>query len=580
MSDKTTDMLSEALTSDMDGGQWSIPSIRTQISAVVLGHQIGVFPLAVLLSVVLCAVNLWGLNTSIIGLFHDDGIYTVLAKSLSEGSGYSLISLPSAPTQTKYPFVYPYLLSWVWQLNPSFPDNIFLLKAVNVGFLFVALLLSYVLYCRSVAKSGLDVLSYLFLVGGNLLVFSLGDFPLSELLFLVCTLSAFLLCGFRAYPTSTQGRVALLAVVVALTYLTRTAGAPFILAGILYFLTTHRYRELLLFVCILAVFLCPWLLWQFSHTSPSSLPALFGYYVSYDYKGDLVFFSAWSHPLQTLQVVWANLRYLVESFDVCFLITIVPWLRLPLYVLFVWGIYVAFHRYTVFFYTFLLSYLLLVIGWLWHPLRFVVPLVPLFFLFSFIGMQAAESALAARVASPQAKRAIGALVRLPLLILVVLNLLWLSFYLQNDDSKTTRAWAGRQLPYAWSGFVETFSWINEHTQEEDVLATAYDPMYYLYTGRKAIRPWFYKPETYFYPYNHPVPNLGSAQKIREELSTIGVRYLIVDPLDGYVEQEAGAEFFAELLHSYPTPPELVFKSSDGLHEIYALPDLSDSRHHD
>ena len=53
----------------------------------------GVFPLVVCLSLVLCVVNLWALNTDIFGLLYDDGIYTVVAKSLSEGEGYRIISL-------------------------------------------------------------------------------------------------------------------------------------------------------------------------------------------------------------------------------------------------------------------------------------------------------------------------------------------------------------------------------------------------------------------------------------------------------------------------------------------------------
>ena len=40
---------------------------------------------------------LWGANSKILGLFHDDGIYTVVAKSLYQGDGYRIISLPSAP---------------------------------------------------------------------------------------------------------------------------------------------------------------------------------------------------------------------------------------------------------------------------------------------------------------------------------------------------------------------------------------------------------------------------------------------------------------------------------------------------
>ena len=80
----------------------------------------------------------WSSNKEVLGLFHDDGYLAVIAKSLSDGTGYRIISLPTASDQTKYPFLYSYILSWLWSLNPKFPDNIGLLKAANAAFLAVS----------------------------------------------------------------------------------------------------------------------------------------------------------------------------------------------------------------------------------------------------------------------------------------------------------------------------------------------------------------------------------------------------------------------------------------------------------
>ena len=96
-------------------------------------------------------------------------------------------------------------------------------------------------------------------------------------------------------------------------------------------------------------------------------------------------------------------------------------------------------------------------------------------------------------------------------------------------------------------------------------------MYYLYTGRKAVRPWIHRPETYFYPYGNASPDLGSVEEIRSHLEELGVRFLIVNPMEGYSERVAVAELFDNLVQSYEVRPELVFESSDGLHRIYALP---------
>ena len=70
------------------------------------------------------------LQTPAAGTFHDDGVYLVTAKALAEGQGYRIISLPSEPPQTKYPILFPWLVSLVWHLNPSFPANLPWLRLV------------------------------------------------------------------------------------------------------------------------------------------------------------------------------------------------------------------------------------------------------------------------------------------------------------------------------------------------------------------------------------------------------------------------------------------------------------------
>lgn len=65
--------------------------------------------------------------------------------------------------------------------------------------------------------------------------------------------------------------------------------------------------------------------------------------------------------------------------------------------------------------------------------------------------------------------------------------------------------------------------------------------------------------------------MGTAQEIKKQLDLLAVRYLIIDPLDGYVEGDAQTKIFRDLLDVYSTPPELVFTSSDIKHKVYKLP---------
>lgn len=59
-----------------------------------------------------------------VGVFGDDGFYLTAAQSIVEGRGYRMPSLPGAPYQTKYPPLYPLLLSVVWKIAPVWPSNV------------------------------------------------------------------------------------------------------------------------------------------------------------------------------------------------------------------------------------------------------------------------------------------------------------------------------------------------------------------------------------------------------------------------------------------------------------------------
>src|SRR5688572_25235068 len=68
-------------------------------------------------------------SAGVTGTFHDDGVYVSTTKALAENRGYKLINFPGEPWQTKYPILYPLVLSLVWRLNPEFPSNISALQS-------------------------------------------------------------------------------------------------------------------------------------------------------------------------------------------------------------------------------------------------------------------------------------------------------------------------------------------------------------------------------------------------------------------------------------------------------------------
>src|SRR5208282_6799199 len=98
---------------------------------------------ALLLGYLVLVLRLHPLNY--FGVFHDDSIYFSSARALAAGQGYIFPNLPGSPPATKYPFLYSYILSWVWRLNPHFPANLSAAIAITMTFALAFVVLSFVL---------------------------------------------------------------------------------------------------------------------------------------------------------------------------------------------------------------------------------------------------------------------------------------------------------------------------------------------------------------------------------------------------------------------------------------------------
>jgi hypothetical protein len=526
------------------------------------------FVAIVVIALFLGGAAFWGANKQILGLFHDDSVYTVVAKSLYQGDGYRIISLPSEPPQTKYPFLYSYLLSWVWAVGPAFPQNIAFLKTLNVAILVAIFVISVVYYRRHFPDSHIGGIVFGIVVCTNPIVFTFTDYVVSDLLYVLLALAALAICHPGASSSSNTRNLILLGVIGGLACLTRLAAAPLLIAGSVEGFLSRRWRGMVYFIGGVLLFLAPWLVWVslWPHYVPDSL---FAYYSAYDLSGAKV------GDLGTLVghqwvVVVSNAWYLIDAFDFLYLLPLLPGLGFLIAVLTAIGMIHSVREEKTFVWYFFLSSVALLLIWPFHPSRYMAPLVPILLLFLFCGMATVEHWIQSVRCEFALKSLLAKLAWSPALLLVLLNGVWLSSYLMIDDNNTTRGLYGRRLPYAWRGFEESFAWVRENTEPDALLATAYDPMYYLYTGRRAIRPALHRSGTYFYPYGQANPDVGSSDEIKPQLDGLGVTYLIIDPLDGYAEGKATLRLLEQLVNSYGTKATHVFTSSDGKHQIYAL----------
>src|SRR5215471_10935932 len=135
------------------------------------------------------------------GLFHDDGIYMVTAKSLAEGTGYNIVSAPSAIRQNRYPPVFPALLASAWKIYPHFPQNLLLLRLVPLLSMLGWLWLTYILL-RRVSGSATTSRCIILLTAATPAVVYFSATLLSEMTF-ACLLSGALLFLVRLHEEET-----------------------------------------------------------------------------------------------------------------------------------------------------------------------------------------------------------------------------------------------------------------------------------------------------------------------------------------------------------------------------------------
>jgi hypothetical protein len=224
----------------------------------------------------------------ILGLFVDDAWYALLAKSLATGQGYQLINSPSPGILPVYPPVYPFLVSLVYRLWPSFPNNVMLLKSVSIVAMLVVGLASYRHFNRDREWSHLvSLVSALTVTLTPGLVFLATSSTMSECVFTCFQLLAVVVIesAARAENGKTELRNAALGgALAAIAFLTRSIGLAVIGAGLVFLLKERRWRSAAVFVAAVAIFAAPWVIYSRTHQPTAEQRAEQGGMIVQDYS--------------------------------------------------------------------------------------------------------------------------------------------------------------------------------------------------------------------------------------------------------------------------------------------------------
>jgi hypothetical protein len=519
------------------------------ISKFTRGHWL----IAATLFAAVCILGALRMAPGVVGVYHDDGIYIATAKAIAEGKGYRLIDLPGEPPQTKYPFLYPAILTLLWRLWPVFPDNLLLLQAFSLVCTASSIAIAFLYLVRFGYFSTAEAVSATVISATSPVVLYFATQTLSEPLFgllLVCGLW----CTEAALQSSTPiGRSTAVryGVTIALSFLTRVVAAPVIAVASLLVLWRKRNVWLLIGAGSCASL---WLLWIVTH-SVESVPGddIAAYYTIAPYIG------WWSQGASNLINVPAQncLSLLLSTITVPMPafgpvgphnLWIVPVLGVTTW----WSVAMAwFDRPGLV--TSLAAYVGLILLWPWPPGRFLVPLIPLLLVFLVRGIN--------RTAMTLPRFARNSL----LAVLVAAATLSNLAVLRADVVSTRRSGypayprIKHDLP-TWNHFEQLFRWVRQHSSANDVLASGLDSMLFLYTDRQAIRPFEPRPMAMFY--GDSGQRVGSVEQFVRALRQHHVKFFVRLPMYNFAEEEPLDRLVTETMRKLPGCLKEAYSLSD------------------
>jgi hypothetical protein len=430
-----------------------------------------------------------------LGLYHDDAIYLVTAKAIAASHGYTIESLPAPIPQTKYPPLFALLLSLFVRVSEQAQWLKLLPLLCTAAWLAVAY--------KLLRKMGAEPWSALFLVGltaASPVVVYLGTNLLSEPLFALLITAALL--------ALLDDRMFLAGVLAGLALLTRTAGLPLIAACALTLIVRGRFRRAVVFTATAVVLAGPWFAWALVHAPADA------YYGGGNYAASSVL----SHlaASEKATVIGSNVLFLLSGPYALLGGVTDLYASLLTFCLLVWCLW---KRRQVVPDLFLMLYCGMLLLWPGPPVRFLAPVLPLvlwIFWRVFRNIPVRE-ALAAIV-----------------LILALLPL-WASTRLLPVTLRTGEFPTSRREPNDWKEMNKLFAFIRENTAPDAILAANIDPLFYLKTGRKAVRG--YVPDGYktFY---QPGGQTVTPDQLSSALRRDGVTYVALTPDRDFAESPA------------------------------------------
>jgi hypothetical protein len=501
------------------------------------------------------------------GVFHDDGIYVTTARAIAEGEGYRQVGHPGQPPETKFPYLYPFVLAQIWRIWPDFPANLLAMQGLSLlaGATMVALSFLYLIRYRYVPRSAAAAACALTATASVVLYF--GAQTMSEMPFAVLFVAA---CWAleRQVRDERRSRIYEIGLGVLLTtpFLCRAIGVALLpIALVLLYRSKRRLRWVVGGVVFASA---PWIAWASNASAPQHAEVQLFYisYVSWWTSS-----TQWELPsvvcVNLLRILAAPAFLGLEGLTHIVAGTVGKWWFVCCMGLGLVGLIMVLRqaRGGRVLPWCLLAYLGPVLIWPWPPPRFLIPVLPLLLCFPLALVFASRGN--GRRARVRVRLALGA---------VSVGLLANGWLLHQHARRSMET--GYPLmhlpaePVHWQPYQDAFNWLRANAQGGDIVAAGMDSMTYLYTGLPTFRPFQQRPLALFY--GAAGPPLGSVDELAEMLKRWRARYLMVSPMHGFAEAEPYAKLVAELRETFPGWVRPVYQSVAGEIRLFELqPDV-------
>lgn len=446
-----------------------------------------------------------------VGIFHDDGVYLVLAKAIASGNGYRYLHIPGAPFATHYPPAYPLFLALLSQLAPPFPQNLTFLLLANAALLGLVAWGSARFAIRQLGWPSVAATAFALVGTLSLPLIQLATLVMSEVMFLAL-LFPLLLAAERQLATRRGAwRDCALGMGAGGLALVRAHGIVLLLAFVIVLATRREWRRVALIILGAALLLAPWQLWVALHGTglPPALRGSYGSYVGWLTEG--VSQGGARFVARTLtRNLYECVAILADRFAP-WPIGMLRWIPIGLMLcLLAFGAMRLWRRAPVTA-AFLGSYMVVTLLWPYAPWRFIWGIWPLLLLV------AVEGALP--IVSWTPKRRSAVVVRNCLR--AALLLLGLGVARAEVLAYRDHAWA-EPIRNATRHIAPVMRWISQNTRPHEVVIADAEPLVYLFTDRPAMPPVPFTAAEYVAPRSRE----ADAASLRDLVRRYPVRYVI------------------------------------------------------